>query len=105
MSDTQTIIDFTNANNQITFGTNAQTIFGIPSVVVGMWAGDANGDGRSNYLGGVSDIPSIRSQVFNDPNNSVFGGPPVATSQSQGYNITDVNMDGITVYSGSESEI
>jgi len=105
LSTTTTALNFKDANNQITFGTDAQTTFGMQSGVVGMWSGDANGDGRSNYLGGVSDIPSIRSQVFNDPNNSVFGGPPVATYQSQGYNITDVNMDGITVYSGSESEI
>ena len=99
-----TIVDFTNANNLITFGTNAQTIFGMPNGVVGMWAGDANTDGRLNYLGALSDIPSIRSQVFNDPNNSVFGGPPVGTYQSIGYHTTDVDMNGFTVYSGSTTD-
>ncbi|WP_299886422.1 hypothetical protein [uncultured Lacinutrix sp.] len=98
-------IDFTDANNQITFGTDAETTFGMPSGVVAMWSGDANGDGQLNYSGALSDIPGIRSQVFNDPNNSVFGGPPVASYQSSGYNTTDIDMDGLTVYSGGASDV
>jgi surface protein len=98
-------IDFTDANNPITYGTDAQTTFGMPTNILGMWAGDANGDGRLNYLGAASDIPSIRSQVFNDPNNSVFGGAPVATYPSAGYYSTDINMDGNSVYSGATSDI
>ncbi len=100
-----TTIDFTDANNQITFGTDAQTTFGMPSGIVAMWAGDANGDGRLNYLGAQSEIPAIRSQVFNDPNNSVFGGPPVGTYESLAYKETDINMDGLTVYLGVESDV
>ena len=92
-------------NNQITYGTDAQTTFGVPNGVVAMWAGDANGDGRLNYSGALSDVPSIRGQVFNDPDNSVFGGPPVASYQSEGYNGTDVNMNGFTVYSGATSDV
>ena len=38
----------------------------------------------------------IRSQVFNDPDNSVFGGPPTATYPSAGYFGTDADMDGVT---------
>ncbi len=104
-SDATTTIDFTDANNQITYGTNAQTTFGMPSGVAAMWAGDANGDGRLNYSGALSDVPGMRSQVFNDPDNSVFGGPPVASYPSQGYNGTDVDMDGVTVYSGASSDV
>ncbi|AUC83236.1 hemagglutinin protein [Lacinutrix sp. Bg11-31] len=105
LSSTLLTVDFTDANNQVTFGTNAQTTFGMPSGVVALWAGDTNGDGRLNYSGTFSDIPSIRSHVFNDPNNSVFGGPPAATYQSIGYFGTDVNMEGLTVYSGANSDV
>lgn len=105
LSRITTAVDFTDATNQITFGTDAQTTFGTPANTVAMWAGDTNGDGRLNYLGGLSDIPNIRSQVFNDPNNSVFGGPPVATYGSLGYNNTDANRDGVSYYSGGASDV
>ncbi|WP_299886069.1 glycosyl hydrolase [uncultured Lacinutrix sp.] len=105
LSGATTTIDFTNASSSITFGTDAQTTFGMPNGVVAMWAGDTNGDGRLNYSGALSDVPGIRSQVFNDPDNSVFGGPPVASYQSEGYNGTDVDMNGLTVYSGGSSDV
>ena len=100
-----TLIDYTDANNQIIYGTDAQTTFGMPSGITAMWSGDTNGDGRLNYSGALSDVPFIRSQVFNDPNNSVFGGPPVASYPSQGYEGTDANLDGVTVYSGASSDV
>ncbi|WP_299889105.1 reprolysin-like metallopeptidase [uncultured Lacinutrix sp.] len=97
-------VDFTNGTTT-TFGTDAQTTFGMQPGILAMWAGDTNGDGQLNYSGALSDVPGIRSQVFNDPNNSVFGGPPVASYQSQGYFGTDVDMDGLTVYSGGTSDV
>ncbi len=100
-----TILDFTNAAASMTFGVNAQTTFGMPTNILGMWSGDANGDGVLNYLGGLSDLPLIRSQVFNDPNNSVFGGPPVATYISVGYTGTDIDLDGNSVYSGAINDV
>ncbi|WP_375239828.1 beta strand repeat-containing protein [Aurantibacter sp.] len=105
LSDQSTNIDFTDSGNPITFGTNAQTTFGMPNGVVAMWSGDANGDGRLNYIGVNSEIPHISSQVFNDPNNSLFGGPPIATYTSTGYSNTDVNMNGETIYIGANSEV
>ena len=105
LSRITTNINFSDANNPITFGSNAQTSFGMPTDTLAMWAGDGNGDGRLNYSGGLSDVPSIRSQVFNDPSNSVFGGPPVASYQSVGYNLADANMDGLTIYSGGNSDV
>ncbi len=105
LSSTATTIDFTDANNPITFGTDAQTTFGMPSGVVAMWAGDTNGDGQLNYLGTTSEIPFVRSQVFNDPDNSVFGGPPIGTYQSPGYNTTDIDMNGFSIFSGANSDI
>lgn len=105
LSRIATSLDFTNANNQITFGTDAQTSFGVPENTVAMWAGDSNNDGRLNYLGALSDVPNIRSQVFNDPNNSIFGGPPVATYGSLGYYTSDINMDGMSFYAGGTSDV
>lgn len=105
LSTIATTVDFTDSATPITFGTDAQTTYIMPTGVAAMWAGDANQDGKLNYLGGQSDVPSIRSQVFNDPNNSVFGGPPVATYLSAGYNATDINLDGNTVYSGATSDV
>ncbi|WP_299891001.1 BspA family leucine-rich repeat surface protein [uncultured Lacinutrix sp.] len=104
LSSTSTVVDFTDGSVS-TYGTNAQTSFGMPSGILGMWAGDSNGDGRLNYSGALSDVSGIRAQVFNDPNNSVFGGPPVASYPSEGYNSTDINMDGVSVYSGGSSDV
>ncbi len=98
-----TRLDFSDGTT-VAFGTDAQTTFGMPNGTLGLWAGDASEDGRLNFLGALSEIQPIRSQVFNDPDNSVFGGPPVATYQSIGYNATDTNMDGVTVFSGPTSD-
>ncbi len=105
INQTTATVDFTDANTPITFGTDAQTTFGMPINTLGMWAGDVNGDGQLNYLGAASEIPAIRSQVFNDPNNSVFGGPPIGTFPSAGYHLTDINMDGNTVFSGVTTDV
>jgi hypothetical protein len=105
LAKTVTTVDFTDANNQITYGTNAQTTLGMPSSKVAMWSGDVNDDGRLNYIGANSEIPFISSQVFNDPDNSLFGGPPIATYGSLGYFNTDVDMNGETTYIGGNSEI
>ncbi len=105
LSRLSTVVDFTNAASGITYGTDAQTSFGMPNGKLGMWGGDANADGRLNYSGALSDVPLIRNQVFNDPDNSVFGGPPVASYHSLGYHGTDVNMDNVTIYSGAASDV
>ncbi len=98
-------VDFTDANNPITYGNNAQSSFGMPSGILGMWTGDANNDGRLNYLGAFSESPSIRNQVFTDTNNSVFGGPPSPSYSSLGYFNTDVDMNGSTKYLGTLSDV
>ena len=105
LTATASIIDFTNGAVPITFGTDAQTGFGMQTGVLGMWAGDATGNGLLNYLGAQSDVPSIRSQVFNDLDNSIFGGPASAGYGSLGYNATDINMDGLTYYTGANSDV
>ncbi len=102
LSETPTTVDFrTNAFS--TFGTNARVQ--LTSGDMALWAGDANNDGRLNYLGSFSENPSIRAQVLNDPDNSVFGGPPVPTYGSLGYYNTDVDMNGVTKYLGSATDV
>ncbi|WP_298516977.1 hypothetical protein [uncultured Kordia sp.] len=97
LSEMTEIVDFTNSNNQITFGTNAQTTFGMPANIVGMWSGNANGDMAIQYSGTTPDVPGILSNVLNDPGN--FLNFP--TFVVVGYNMNDVNMDGSTQYSGT----
>ncbi|WP_375238150.1 hypothetical protein [Aurantibacter sp.] len=98
-------VDFTDANNPITYGTNAQTTFSMPTNILGMWAGDVNNDGKINYIGVESEIPFISSHVFNDPDNSLFGGPPTATYSSLGYYSSDIDLNGQTIYIGVSSDI
>ncbi|WP_298516973.1 hemagglutinin protein [uncultured Kordia sp.] len=97
LSSTVEIVDFTNSNNQITFGSNAQTVFGMPNNIVAMWTGNVNADTIVQYSGTTPDTPSILSEVLNDPGN--FLNFPTYTIS--GYNMHDVNMDGNTQYTGT----
>jgi hypothetical protein len=105
LTDQLTTVDFTNTSTPITFGTNAQAVVSGTPNVLALWAGDVNNDGKLNYIGAESEIPFISSQVFNDPNNSLFGGPPVATYNSLGYYNADIDMNGQTIYIGAGSDI
>ena len=35
--------------------------------------------GKTYYIGALSDVLSLRSNILSHPSNSVFGGPPTAT--------------------------
>ncbi|MEM6686880.1 MAG: LamG-like jellyroll fold domain-containing protein, partial [Bacteroidota bacterium] len=96
LTNIPTSVDFTDATNQITFGSNAQTSFGMPANTVAMWCGNANGDTIIQYSGTSPDTPSILSAVLNDIGN--FLNFP--TYVVNGYENNDVNMDGNTQYSG-----
>ncbi|MEM6686986.1 MAG: hemagglutinin protein, partial [Bacteroidota bacterium] len=100
LSKTLTTVDFTNATNQITFGSNAQTTFGMPSGKLGMWSGNVNGDAIVQYSGTQPDTPTILSEVFNDAGN--FLNFP--TFSITNYNRNDVNLDGIIQYSGTNPD-
>lgn len=97
LSNTMTSVDFTDANNQITFGSNAQTTFGMPANIVALWSGDVNADKMVQYLGTSPDTPSILSTVLNDAGNSLN----FPTFTVSGYNNNDVDMNGETQYSGT----
>ena len=100
LSNVVTTVDFTNGNNQITYGTNAQTTFGMPTNTVGMWSGNVNGDTAVQYSGTTPDAPAILSKVLNDAGN--FLNFPTYTVS--GYDSNDVNMDGNTQYTGTNPD-
>ncbi|MEM6686447.1 MAG: BspA family leucine-rich repeat surface protein, partial [Bacteroidota bacterium] len=99
LSATETIVDFRDGST-VTFGSNAQTSFGMPSGVVGMGAGNVNDDTLVQYSGTSPDTPNILSLVLNDPGN-FLNFPTFAVS---GYDNNDVNMDGSTQYSGTNPD-
>ncbi|RNC85008.1 MAG: HYR domain-containing protein [Winogradskyella sp.] len=69
LSSSPTTADFTDAANPITFGTEAQTTIGMPAGVLGMWAGDADGDGEVSF---TNDGNIILFDVLFDPSNASF---------------------------------
>ncbi len=100
LSKAETTIDFTDANDLITYGSNAQTTFGMQTDMVGMWAGNANNDTIIQSLGINSDNPSVLTEVVTDSGN-FFGFP---TYVINGYNHKDLNMDSQTQALGVNSE-
>lgn len=95
----ETVVDFTNGS-MATFGVNGQTDFGIPSGIFGLWAGDANGDNMIQYAGTNPDLPSMLSNVLNDPGN-FLNFPTFSVS---GYNDNDIDMNGTSQYSGTSPD-
>ncbi len=93
-------IYFKNSNGSLLFGSNAQTDFGMPIEIYGMWCGNANGDTVIQYSGTSPDTPNILSTVLNDVGN--FLNFP--TYSATGYTINDANMDGIIQYSGTNPD-
>ncbi|WP_298421784.1 hypothetical protein [uncultured Kordia sp.] len=96
-----TSVDFTNENNQITHGINAQATFGMPADIVGMWTGNANGDTLIQYSGTDPDVTKILATVLNDAGN--FLNFP--TYSVVAYTTDDVNMDGNTQYTGTTPDL
>ncbi|WP_299438625.1 BspA family leucine-rich repeat surface protein [uncultured Aquimarina sp.] len=90
LDNSTTSVDFTNGSIA-TYGNNAQTTFSMPSGLSGMWAGDANEDGKINLIGSSNDSNTIRDVILNDPINLPiqFYGFNVT-----GYNDADVNLSG-----------
>ncbi|WP_430409327.1 beta strand repeat-containing protein [Kordia sp.] len=100
LGTTVTIVDFTDASNQITFGSNAQTIFGMSSGIVAMWTGNVNDDTVVQYSGTSPDTPSILSAALNDSGNFLN----LPTYEVSGYTKFDVDMSGKAQYSGTNPD-
>lgn len=97
LKNTTTIVNFTNSTF-LTYGSNAQVQ--LANNTMALWAGNVNGDDIIQYSGTTPDVPSILSEVLNDPGN--FLNFP--TYIVNGYNIHDINMDGKTQYTGTEPD-
>jgi hypothetical protein len=89
-------LDFSDATNPITFGSNAQTTSGMPVDTFGMWTGNVNGDAIVQYSGTDPDTPEILSLVLNDVGNFLN----FSTFVVSGYNNNDLNLDSNTQYEG-----
>jgi surface protein len=99
LTNTGTSVDFTDDTTP-TFGSNAQTNFGMPSGMVAMWTGNINDDAIIQYSGISSDTPNILSEVLNDSGNFLN----LPTYVVNGYKKYDINMDGNTQYSGTNPD-
>ncbi|AXG71976.1 internalin-J [Kordia sp. SMS9] len=93
-------INFTDATNQFTYGTDAQTDNGMPTDIVAMWCGDVNSDSIIQYSGTDPDVPAILSEILNDSGN-FLNFPTYAIT---GYNTNDIDMNGTIQYSGTDPD-
>ncbi len=100
LSIAATIVDFTDANTPITYGTNAQTTLEMQSDIIAMWTGNVNQDTNIQYSGTNSDAPSITSSVLNAPLNFL----KFPTYTFKGYHLSDTDMDGNTQATGTNSD-
>ncbi|PHS09692.1 MAG: hypothetical protein COA88_03690 [Kordia sp.] len=100
LSGTPVNLNFTDANNQITFGSNAQTTYGMPTDTLAMWAGNAGGDTSVRYLGSGNDSNTIKDNVLADSGNTTSSNLHSFT----GYNPADINLDGTIRYQGSGND-
>lgn len=87
LSSTSSSVDFTKSSTQ-TYGTNAQTTFGMPTGVVGMWSGDADGDGNINF---GFDNNKILLDLLLHPDNITFSS---SFSLGDGYSDADLDLSG-----------
>lgn len=93
LTATASVVDFTNGLS--TFGSNGQTDLG--SGVMGLWAGNVDGNTSIQYSGANADSPTLLSFVLNDSGNFLN----TATYSVSGYSNYDINMDGNTQYTGA----
>ncbi|PTX59489.1 leucine rich repeat (LRR) protein [Kordia periserrulae] len=100
LRSTANVLNFSDANNPVTFGSNAQTDAGMPTNTLGMWAGNVNGDNIVQYQGGTPDTTAILSAVLNDLGNFLN----FSTFIINGYNNNDVDLSGTTQYEGGSAD-
>jgi len=100
LSSTSTVLNFTDATNQITYGTNAQSTYGMPSGRVGMWAGNVDGNTQVRYQGSGNDTNVIKDNVLADAGNTTASNLYSYT----GYDLADANLDGTIKYQGAGND-
>ncbi len=104
LGNTTTVVDFTDANNVITYGSHAQTTYGMPTNVLGMWAGDANGDGQIIFLNTGAESVNIKQTVLDVSGSESPFGPSVFYKPNGYYNV-DLNMDEEVIFLNAGNEL
>ncbi len=103
LNGTTTTVDFTDQSTA-TFGTNAQTTYGMPTGVYGMWAGDANDDAEVIFLNTGAESVEIKQLVLDrSAAESPFGAS--VFYRPAGYYAEDVNMDGEVIFLNAGNEL
>ncbi len=103
-SASNVVIDFTDANNEITYGTNAQTAVGMPDGIVGMWAGDVNVDDKVIFLNTGAESVDVKQLVLDvSAVESPFGAS--VFYKPQGYYDEDIDMDGQVIFLNAGNEL
>ncbi|MFC5195436.1 malectin domain-containing carbohydrate-binding protein [Bizionia hallyeonensis] len=95
LSNVTSVVNFTDGSIT-TFGVEAQTSFGMPTGILGMYGGDINGNNQTRYLGPSNDSASLKTIVSNAAGNATNSNYFPYTA----YNTGDINLDGIVRYSG-----
>ncbi len=81
-----------------TYGTNARrqlTVPGVTGSLMGLWPGEATGDGVVKYTGGGNDRDAILTAI---------GGGTPTNAVNNVYDRRDVNLDGSIKYTGSSND-
>ncbi len=103
-STTTTVVDFTDATNPITYGTNAQTTYGMPANTMAMWAGNANADTEVVFLNTGAESVDIKQTVLDvSAVESPFGAS--VFYKPAGYYDEDINMDGEVIFLNAGNEL
>ncbi len=96
-------LDFSNGNVP-TFGSHAQTTFGMPAGVSALWAGDVNNDGRVVFINSGAESVDIKQTVLDvSAAESPFGAS--VFYKPQGYYNTDIDMDGEVIFLNAGNEL
>ncbi len=99
-----TNINFSNANSPITYGSNAQTIFNMPTDTFGMWAGDANNNKEVIFLNTGAESVKIKQTVLGvSAAESPFGAS--VFYKPQGYYNSDIDMNGEVIFLNANNEL
>jgi ELWxxDGT repeat protein len=96
-----TLIDFSNISTA-TYGADAEVIEDTKAL---LWAGDINTDNRIFNVGMNNDLLELMSAIIDDPENGASDGNKNLNHILHGYNNTDINLDGYSIFAGPNNDI
>lgn len=99
LSGTTTSVDFRDGV-LATFGSNAQTTYGIQAGLSAMWAGNANDGGNVRFAGASNDANQVKDYILAAPGNILS----LLTYNFTGYHLEDVNLNGAARFAGADND-